>query len=358
MIKKVLVDLSALCDIYSGFGQVALGYINYFQQHYNPDTSGYKLYLLLPQNFFGVLGNKATYLSSDSWWLRHSMYLFPQVDVWHSIHQLSRFRPYSSKTQYILTIHDLNYLYEKEYKAKCSKIHRRLQRKIDIASNIVCISEFARNDVRQNFDLKGKNCNVIYNQVKSLDQLMGVKPKYYIKQPFFFAIGVIMEKKNFHVLLDLIKRYPDKHLYIAGKEHYVANLCSPYAEMIKERIRKENINNVTLLGAVSEEEKIWLYDNCEALLLPSLLEGFGLPMIEAMQFGKPVFSSNKTSLPEIGNRFAFFWDNFDTDSMQKVLDDNLANFYANPNFIAEQINYAKAFTTNRHFEQYEQLYKQ
>lgn len=56
---------------------------------------------------------------------------------------------------------------------------------------------------------------------------------------------------------------------------------------------------------IEQTEKIWLYRNCQAFLFPSRGEGFGLPVIEAMQFGKAVFISNYTCLPEISNGFAF-----------------------------------------------------
>jgi len=62
---------------------------------------------------------------------------------------------------------------------------------------------------------------------------------------------------------------------------------------------------VSLLGTISESDKIFYYKNCLAFAFPSLREGFGFPVLEAMTFGKPVFLSNKTSLPEIGGSHAF-----------------------------------------------------
>lgn len=354
--RKVLVDLSVLDNIYCGFGQVALAYGRYFLDNYRPDRADYQLYLLLPKKFFGAFGSDVQYISSDSWLRRHCRFLFPRVEVWHSIHQLSRFRPYSSATKYILTIHDLNYLYEEKNEKTIATNHRRINRKINRADQIVCISEFVKQEVEQKCNIGDKKCEVIHNQVKLLDNTLTTKPEKEFKEPFFFAIGVILEKKNFHTLLDLMKLMPDKHLYIAGKDNYIDNMPTPYADMIKRRIKDENITNITLLGGISDQEKLWMYQHCEAFLIPSLLEGFGLPVIEAMQFGKPVFSSPKTSLTEIGNRFAFFWNDFDPNNMKKLIEDNLRTFYDNKQLIEDQIAYAKSFASNKHFEEYEKIY--
>lgn len=352
--KKVLVDLSALNELCHGLGQIALSYGRYFEKSYNKLTSMYDLTLLVPDNMIGAFGNEVNYISSSRKLTKRLQFLLPRFDVWHAIHQLSRFKPNSAKTKYILTVHDLNYLYEKKGYRKL-KQHYKTQKKIKRADEIVCISEFAKWEVEQHLNLGGKQCKVIYNHVPPLDKELAKKPNEQIKQPFFFSVGVIQEKKNFHVLLDLMKLMPAKHLYIAGKEPEKEQK-KWYVKMIRKRIKQENITNVTLLGAVSHEEKIWLFDNCEAFLFPSLLEGFGLPIIEAMQFGKPVFSSKETSLKEIGGSFAYFWHSFNPEVMKTLIDTNLSRFHQNDQLTLEEKEYANSFSYNRHFEKYEELY--
>jgi len=353
--KKVLVDLTALKDLYCGLGQVALAYGNYFQNNYSRHNSAISLTLLVPDEMIGKFGNEVNYLSSSRKLTRKFQFLLPKFDVWHSIHQSTRFRPRHPKTKYILTVHDLNYLYEKKRIKKLYK-HIKLKKKINRADAIVCISKFAKAEVEKHIELSGKKCRVIYNHSEPLDTSISTHPKVAIKTPFFFTVGVIQIKKNFHVLLDLMKLFPEKHLYIAGKEVRKAKK-NGYAEMIKKRIVNENITNVTLLGGVSHEEKIWLYENCEAFMFPSLLEGFGLPVIEAMQLGKPVFSSQETSLKEIGDKHAFFWDSFEAEKMKSVIDKNLTDFYNNKTLIDNEIEYANSFMSFKHFEEYMELYE-
>lgn len=352
MKKKLLVDLSFLKDLYRGYGQIALNYGNYFKEHYTPETSNYELTLLLPKKFFGTFGDKVKYLSSTNLLRKQLRFLFPKFDVWHNLQYPSKFTPLTKSTKYIFTIHDLNVLsleYEKD-KKHVERNYQKLKKQIKRASVITTISNFSKKEIEQHFEVKNKKIELIYNGVEKIAGKTSQKPDFETKQPFFFSISAFRPKKNFHALLDLMKLVPEKHLYIAGNNN------NEYGNFIKKRIKDEQINNVTLLGKVSEGEKVWLYSNCEAFLFPSLLEGFGLPVIEAMQFGKPVFSSKETSLKEIGSTFAYFWENFEPNSMKKLIDDNLEDFYKNNKLVIAEKKYADSFSYEKHFEKYEKIY--
>ena len=84
-----------------------------------------------------------------------------------------------------------------------------------------------------------------------------------------------------------------------------------------------------ILGPVSEDDKAWYYSNCLAFMLPSLAEGFGAPVVEAMRFGKPLFLSDLTSLPEIGADVAFYFNSFDPENMQQVFSEGITEFKKN-----------------------------
>ena len=89
----------------------------------------------------------------------------------------------------------------------------------------------------------------------------------------------------------MMKLIKDYNLIISG------NNDKEYGQVIKKLIRDNNLENqVFLTGKVSDEGKQFYMKNCKAFLFPSIREGFGLPPIEAMRFGKPVFLSDKTSI--------------------------------------------------------------
>lgn len=95
-----------------------------------------------------------------------------------------------------------------------------------------------------------------------------------------------------------------------------------------------------------------------AFVFPSLREGFGLPVLEAMTFGKPIFLSNRTSLPEIGGRHSFYWDNFDAKDMAKVFEEGLDKFEHNTEeFKSAYINRSKQFSWENAAKQYTEVYK-
>lgn len=346
--KKVLVDLSILKHLNCGLGQVAYNYATYFGKH--ASEFDFEIHLLVPKSYVGSFGDDVYYHVSREIYTIFP-FLLPKFDVWHSIHQLSRFKPSRRSTKNILTIHDLNFLYEKEG-ASLDKYTQRLQKKINRASRLLCISQFAKNDVVNYFHPQ-KDIEVLYNGVEALSASDEKQP--HLPEPdkkFLFTIGQIMPKKNFHVLLDAMKRLPDYTLYLAGKN------TTEYADMIRNRIQDEAISNVYLLGEILHSEKIWLYNHCEAFVFPSLFEGFGLPIIEAMFFGKPVISSDRTSLKEIGSDHVFFMDTFEPDHIASKIKEAIAAFQQHPDLAIRNEEYARSFSYDKHLGRYVEIYRE
>jgi glycosyltransferase involved in cell wall biosynthesis len=137
-------------------------------------------------------------------------------------------------------------------------------------------------------------------------------------------MGYINRKKNFHTLVPLLQNNCFE-LVVAGRldEPDYINKMKLQAEIlgVNERLK--------ILGPVPEEDKAWYFRHCEAFLLPSLAEGFGAPVVEAMAFGKPLFLSDRTSLPEIGGNVAFYFKNFEAQHMQSVLNEGLIEYQKN-----------------------------
>jgi len=240
-------------------------------------------------------------------------------NVWHMTHQTSRYRP--SKARMVLTIHDLNFLYDNPTTRKQRKYLKLIQDRINRADHIVCISNYCREDVRKRLDITKKRVSVIYNGGGSPPALVSANPVYKPQRPFLFTLGTILPKKNFHVLPALLKKY-DGELVIAG-----TGKGSEYQKVILDEALKYNVvDRVKLIGAVSEQDKYWYYNHCEAFLFPSIAEGFGLPVVEAMSIGKPVFLSTHTSLPEVGGPDAYYFSDFDPATMQEELIKGLNEF--------------------------------
>lgn len=350
MTKKVLVLLDSLKAPNCGLGQVAknmgtrLGEDNSLEFQFN---------LLLPKKWVGAFGKAVKYHSINKIWKENLYFFLPKFDLWHITHQTGRLLA-PSKAISILTIHDLNFLWETG-ETNVDKRLNKIRKQIKNAKYLTYISEFTRNTVELNIpEAKNKPNRVIYNGVVADLTPVSEKPLFLPEGEFLFTIGQIREKKNFHVLIEMLKYIENVNLIISGEKN------GEYASLIVELINKNNLQDrVVLSGAVSEQEKAYLYQNCKAFVFPSKYEGFGLPVIEAMLNGKPVFCSNMTSLPEIGGKHAFYWENFESEYMSSLYTEKMRIFEAEKEMrIAEMINYAKQFSWDQNFNEYKKLYKE
>lgn len=345
--KTVLVNLCDLSNPTCGFGQIALNYGKQFSEAHKD----VHFVFLIPDNSCRSFGEKVSYIVIRRFLNKRFSFMLPKVDIWHSVNQQQKLLRLGGDTKFIYTIHDLNFLIEKNA-IKAKRKLRKVQKLVDKATVITAISHYVADDLRKHLDLKGKEIRVIYNGVERIDHLPGKQPGFARNRPYFFTIGQIRTKKNFHVLLDVMRAFPEYDLYICGDDHF------DYAQFIKEQIQEKCLSNVFLTGKISQDEKVWLYRNCEAFLFPSKIEGFGLPVIEAMQFGKAVFSSNCTSLPEVCGGHAVIWDNFETDYMVQSIRDNLLEFYKDTKRIERMKEYANSFSYEKHIQAYLDLYQE
>ena len=116
------------------------------------------------------------------------------------------------------------------------------------------------------------------------------------------------------------------------------------------------MKNVHLLGLVSEAQKVWLYRHCEAFVFPSLFEGFGLPVVEAMLFRKPVICSHETSLVEIGSKYvSFFEKGYPAEPSAQLIRQAIEQ--ATPERLEEAFKYATSFSWRNHMDAYLRLYR-
>ncbi|TDQ09359.1 glycosyltransferase family 4 protein [Pedobacter metabolipauper] len=280
-------------------------------------------------------------------------FIFPRIqniDLWHTTYQLSAYIPHRKKTKRVLTIHDLNFLHEGKADSKVKGYLHKLQKNIDLADHIVAISTFTKNDILSHLSIPDKPITVIYNGCAPLESSKESMPAYLPSKPFLFALGTVNPKKNFHVLVPLLVNN-DLELIIAGK------IEPAYKDKILAEAALHNVEaRVKVTGPIHDHEKTWYYKNCKAFLFPSLAEGFGIPPIEAMRFGKPVFLSDKTSLPEIGGNLAYYFKSFDPSEMQQVFRNGMQDYQLKQP-ANEIIKHAEQFNWKNSAQAYIQVYR-
>jgi glycosyltransferase involved in cell wall biosynthesis len=160
------------------------------------------------------------------------------------------------------------------------------------------------------------NIDVIYNGTRDLSQ----GPKKPIDGlngiPFVFHLSRMAKSKNVGSILELAATWPEMNFVLSGPK-------SVDTDHVSMTIKKMGINNVRLITNIDDEQKSWLFSECVAFIFPSITEGFGLPPIEAMHFGKPVFLSKLTSLPEIGGTHAVYFDDFSPATMRRTMTEGI-----------------------------------
>ncbi|QES90519.1 glycosyltransferase family 4 protein [Rhizosphaericola mali] len=276
-----------------------------------------------------------------------------KYDIWHSTFQNTRYFPYHFRGKIVYTVHDFNFMYEAKFETKRVQILKDIQKKVDRADVIVAISKFVKSEIEKYCQVDVAKIVVIYNGCNILEKPKFEAPKVKPNLPFFFTIGTILEKKNFKVLPSMLLKN-DYDLVIAG-EHSDYSYC----QKIWERAKYFGVSKrVRLIGAISDNEKNWYLKNCQALPFPSLAEGFGLPVLEAMHFGKPTILSKLTSLPEIGGAQAYYYDNFEPDHIAERTMEVMADYNTDVLGKSDAIKaHAGQFTWEGAAKKYNEIYK-
>ncbi len=327
----IIIELEKIRDPFSGLGQ----FCSFLSQAISKKNLNLNIAAIVPKG----LSLKGIQSIPEKRTLFKFSMLLPEAKLWHLTHQDPRYIPSRSKP-YILTVHDLNDLIEKPNEKDVIKI--KLENLFKQARHIVCISEYTKKEVLTNFPFI-TNISVIKNGVPTLS--LAEEPRLIPSKPFFFSVGTVIKKKNFQSIVNLAKIMPDDDFIIAGSTD------NSFAKNLIDNAPK----NVTFTGKISDSEKSWYHQKCKAFIFPSFLEGFGLPVVEAMSVGKPLFLSKLTSLPEIGGEDAFYFDNFNPESMNKVIIDGLSTFSTDQS--NRLIERSKIFSWDEAAIQYLKLYQ-
>lgn len=293
------------------------------------EERGWRLHVHLPRRWHGLFGDAIGYLDTHTSqrWLHLRATRFA---LWHTVHQHNRLRaPWGTQRQ-VETVHDLNFLHAKS-PAKIARYRNILRRRLAQRDAVVAITRYVADDIERELAPLAAPLQVIHNGATDLtglaqqpvDGLSGGSGGLQ-GRPYLLHISRMAPNKNILALLDLAAAWPEQALVLAGAD-------SPYVAQVRAQIAARGLTNVQIRLDVSEAQKAWLYAHCRGFLFPSLAEGFGLPPIEAMHFGKSVFLSRRTCLPEVGGEVAHYFgtaigsaDEFDGPAMRRVVEAGLA----------------------------------
>ncbi|MBE2221194.1 MAG: glycosyltransferase family 4 protein [Anaerolineae bacterium] len=207
----------------------------------------------------------------------------------------------------LLTVHDLSFVHYPEVypEVLVNYLNKVVPWSVGRATHILADSAATKQDLMAIWQVPDEKITVLYSgvsesfvKVEDEGRITAVRHKYNLGQaPYLLSVGTVQPRKNYQMLIQafapLANKFPH-NLYIAGGKGWL------YDDMMAEIERQGLIDRVRFIGFVDDEDLPTLYSAADLYLFPSLYEGFGLPMLEAMACGVPVIASDVSSLPEVG----------------------------------------------------------
>ncbi|QWD92057.1 glycosyltransferase family 4 protein [Polynucleobacter asymbioticus] len=250
------------------------------------------------------------------------------VDIfWAPTHRLPRFLPKSIAR--VVTIHDLVWTYAPLTMRPLSLfVEKRLMpQAIELADLVMADSQSTVNGIAEVFPQFSHKVRMVHLGASKPQRPDNTKAllELNIHKPFFLFVGTIEPRKNLERLLSAFALLPRPirdqfSLVMAGGKGWGG------VNLEKLIYEKKLTDSVKLLGYVSDQQLAALYSNARFLVMPSLYEGFGLPLVEAMQYGTPVLTSYGGSMAEIAGNGGVLVDPYSVESIstsiqQMLIDD-------------------------------------
>lgn len=360
--KKIVIDARGYS---TSTGRYVRKLIEYLEQLETGNDRHYEILLFekefgdySPQNkhFTKKVANFAHYgLAEQTSFLKYLNKL--QADLVHfSMPQ----QPAFYKGRHVTTMHDLILL--KMFPGNKNRLLFTAKQQIGkyvfkklgkTSSFIITPTEFTR---REYIDFSGVDPKKVVLTYESADKVEAKPVKYtdLVNKKYIMYVGQQSAHKNLRRLMSahqqLLKTMPELQLVFVGG-------INNYGELNKSWAKENNYKNIVFTGFAPDAQLAWLYQHCQAYVFPSLMEGFGLPPLEAMHYDAPVVSSNATCMPEVLGDAAVYFDPKNVDEMAETIKKVLSDPALQKKLIKNGHKQLKKYSWKKMAEQTLELYK-
>jgi glycosyltransferase involved in cell wall biosynthesis len=279
--------------------------------------------------------------------------------------------PLYKKFKTVVTVHDLTpIVFPENFPSGIKgKIKWKMQRfALKRASAVITDSESSKKDIKKYAGVRENKIHVIYlaagedfKRLRTEDvRLKEMRKKFGLPEKFVLYVGDVTWNKNLPRLIDTIKEV-NLPLVMVGKslvsEDY--DKSSPWnADLNRVNELTKGDSNIMKLGFVSGEELVQLYNLATVFAMPSLYEGFGLPILEAMACGCPVVTSKEGSLPEVAGDAAFYVDAYDMNNIAEGIEKVFKDEKLRKELSEKGLENVKRFSWKKTAEETIEAYKQ
>ena len=232
--------------------------------------------------------------------------------------------PLNCPVPIVVSVHDVSFLEHSEFFPwpRAFQLKHTVKHTVQKAAKILTPSEYSRSSIMKAYNLDEDSIVAIPNAVSSEfrqcsreQAISKIETRFSIPSPFILNVGDLQPRKNQEGLIkafaELIRCYPDlpHHLVFVGQQGWQGSRVRKAADKsgLSERIHFTDF--------VSDDDLLQFYNACEIFAFPSLFEGFGLPILEAMACGRAVACSNTTAMPEVADAAAIL---FDPNSVEEI----------------------------------------
>ncbi|MDD5079049.1 MAG: glycosyltransferase family 1 protein [Candidatus Omnitrophica bacterium] len=278
-----------------------------------------------------------------------------------------------NRIRLVVSIHDVMYLKKYSELPKSTSFYQRMGRlyrktvvpkTISHLSMVLTVSEFSKNDIINNLRGIGggrvrvvyEAANEVFGQVEKTTSLQKIKRKFNIEGRYILTLGAEDPRKNTDLV---IKKFLDLKNENKIKEKLVIVGIPDWKHTKFYNIAQESKckNDIIFTDFISEEDLVMLYNCASLFLYPSLYEGFGMPVLEAMACGVPVITSNVTSMPETAGDAAILINPRDSEELKGSILNLLNNEKLRDELIKKGLQQAKKFSWKRMAEETLKVYQ-
>ena len=328
---------------------------------YNPKTAKQNLFLANDITVFEKKPRTSFYSKFNNLWRQKGIVKDLEKDKITIFHGLSGEIPRGLRAKNIksvVTIHDLIFVkFPHLYSFFDRKIHfYKFKKAAQEADLIIAISEQTKNDIIEFLKIDASKIKVIHQGCHSVfkdsftkTEIQEVVSKYNLPDNFILNVGTIEARKNIFLAVKAIENI-ETNLVIVGKE-------TPYANEIKKYIQTHNLGHkVLFLKGLSIQELAILYRLAKVFVYPSLYEGFGIPIIEALYSKTPVITTHDGVFPEAGGPNSIYIDPTSVSEMQKAIENLLSNDELRKEISEKGFEFVKKFNDKNIAATVNQLY--
>lgn len=262
----------------------------------------------------------------------------------------------------VVTIHDLIFLIHPEYYTYIDRhtYLRRYHRTLREADIVIAISDCTKRDILRHSQLRDEQVHVIYQGISqrhycpcSPDILNDVRQRYHLPSQFILCVGTVEPRKNVLLAVRALASLPETiHIVVVGH-------LTPYARLVqKEAQRLGVVSRLHFLSHVPNNDLPAIYQQATAFVYPSVYEGFGIPIVEAISHGLPVVACTGSCLEEAGGPANIYIAPDDVHGMHQALSSLLASPQQRRSIVEASRNYITRFDNTTTAASYLSIYQQ